>query len=89
MPLSVWKDCSLDRDGTIVVFEVNASMLVHNDNKDFPYSHRLRPRGRGLSLMLAHLVADTRRTPAPLQFQEEQGRAGHPASKLASASVTG
>jgi tetratricopeptide (TPR) repeat protein len=30
-------DCALDRDGNIVVFEVNASMLVHNDNPDFPY----------------------------------------------------
>jgi tetratricopeptide (TPR) repeat protein len=30
-------DCGLDRDGNIVVFEVNASMLVHNDNPDFPY----------------------------------------------------
>ena len=30
-------DCALDRDGNIVVFEVNASMLVHNDNPDFLY----------------------------------------------------
>jgi len=30
-------DCALDRDGNLVVFEVNASMLVHNDNPDFPY----------------------------------------------------
>jgi tetratricopeptide (TPR) repeat protein len=30
-------DCGLDRGGDIVVFEVNASMLVHNDNPDFPY----------------------------------------------------
>jgi len=30
-------DCSLDRDGNIVVFEVNASMLIHDDNVDFPY----------------------------------------------------
>ncbi len=30
-------DCGLDRDGNLVVFEVNASMLVHNDNPDFPY----------------------------------------------------
>ena len=30
-------DCALDRDGNIIVFEVNASMLVHNDNPDFPY----------------------------------------------------
>jgi hypothetical protein len=30
-------DCSLDRDGNVVVFEVNASMLIHDDNADFPY----------------------------------------------------
>jgi tetratricopeptide (TPR) repeat protein/glutathione synthase/RimK-type ligase-like ATP-grasp enzyme len=30
-------DCGLDRDGTLIVFEVNASMLVHDDNAEFPY----------------------------------------------------
>ena len=30
-------DCGLDKQGNVVVFEVNASMLVHNDNPDFPY----------------------------------------------------
>jgi tetratricopeptide (TPR) repeat protein len=30
-------DCGLDRDGTLIVFEVNASMLVHDDNVEFPY----------------------------------------------------
>jgi glutathione synthase/RimK-type ligase-like ATP-grasp enzyme len=30
-------DCGLDPDGNLVVFEVNASMLVHDDNADFPY----------------------------------------------------
>jgi hypothetical protein len=30
-------DCGLDRSGNIVVFEVNASMLVHAQNQDFPY----------------------------------------------------
>jgi tetratricopeptide (TPR) repeat protein len=30
-------DCSLARGGTIVVFEVNASMLVHGNNQQFPY----------------------------------------------------
>jgi tetratricopeptide (TPR) repeat protein len=30
-------DCSLDRSGNLVVFEVNASMLVHDDNSQFPY----------------------------------------------------
>jgi tetratricopeptide (TPR) repeat protein len=30
-------DCGLDLDGHLVVFEVNASMLVHDDNAEFPY----------------------------------------------------
>ena len=30
-------DCGLDRSGNLVVFEVNASMLVHDDNAEFPY----------------------------------------------------
>lgn len=30
-------DCGLDRGGNLVVFEVNASMLVHNDNGVFAY----------------------------------------------------
>jgi tetratricopeptide (TPR) repeat protein len=30
-------DCGLDASGNLVVFEVNASMLVHARNEDFPY----------------------------------------------------
>ena len=30
-------DCGLDRAGDLVVFEVNASMLVHERNEEFPY----------------------------------------------------
>jgi tetratricopeptide (TPR) repeat protein len=30
-------DCGLDQDGNLIVFEVNASMLVHDDNAEFPY----------------------------------------------------
>ena len=30
-------DCGLDQAGHLVVFEVNASMLVHNRNEKFPY----------------------------------------------------
>jgi tetratricopeptide (TPR) repeat protein len=30
-------DCGVDRSGQLVVFEVNASMLVHERNDDFPY----------------------------------------------------
>ncbi len=37
-------DCALDPDGNLVVFEVNASMLVHDDNAEFPYKDPFRPR---------------------------------------------
>jgi glutathione synthase/RimK-type ligase-like ATP-grasp enzyme len=30
-------DCGLDASGQLVVFEVNASMLVHDQNPEFPY----------------------------------------------------
>jgi tetratricopeptide (TPR) repeat protein len=30
-------DCGLDPAGSLIVFEVNASMLVHEDNAEFPY----------------------------------------------------
>jgi tetratricopeptide (TPR) repeat protein len=30
-------DCGLDRSGNLVVFEANASMLVHDGNEQFPY----------------------------------------------------
>jgi glutathione synthase/RimK-type ligase-like ATP-grasp enzyme len=30
-------DCGLDASGNLVVFEVNASMLVHEGNEKFPY----------------------------------------------------
>jgi Flp pilus assembly protein TadD len=39
-------DCGLDRAGNLVVFEANASMLVHDDNTEFPYKnpfvHRIK-----------------------------------------------
>jgi tetratricopeptide (TPR) repeat protein len=39
-------DCALDAGGNLVVFEVNASMLVHGDNREFPYKdpavHRIK-----------------------------------------------
>jgi tetratricopeptide (TPR) repeat protein len=30
-------DCAIDTNGDLLVFEVNASMLVHDDNREFPY----------------------------------------------------
>jgi hypothetical protein len=39
-------DCGLDRAGNLVVFEANASMLVHDDNAEFsyktPFVHRIK-----------------------------------------------
>jgi len=39
-------DCSLDRDGKVVVFEVNATMLIHLHNEGFeyktPHVHRIK-----------------------------------------------
>ena len=32
-------DCGLDASGNLVVFEVNASMLVHDRNDRFPYKN--------------------------------------------------
>jgi tetratricopeptide (TPR) repeat protein len=30
-------DCSIDRAGDLLIFEVNASMLIHDDNADYAY----------------------------------------------------
>ncbi len=30
-------DCGIDTSGDLLVFEVHASMLVHDDNAEFPY----------------------------------------------------
>jgi tetratricopeptide (TPR) repeat protein len=52
-------DCGLDRSGNLVVFEANASMLVHEHNEEFPYKtpfvHRIK---RAFDEMLRKL-ADT------------------------------
>ncbi|WP_158602012.1 tetratricopeptide repeat protein [Pararobbsia silviterrae] len=39
-------DCGIDREGRVVVFEVNASMLVHGQNAEFPYKHEAVERIR-------------------------------------------
>jgi tetratricopeptide (TPR) repeat protein len=50
-------DCALDRDGAVVVFEVNASMLVHGRNQQFPYKteavERIKRAFHGLLARLA------------------------------------
>ncbi|WP_027794667.1 tetratricopeptide repeat protein [Paraburkholderia acidipaludis] len=51
-------DCSLGQDGAIVVFEVNASMLVHGNNQQFPYKTEAVERiKRAFHTMLAKRVA--------------------------------
>jgi hypothetical protein len=39
-------DCALTSDGRVLVFEANATMLIHlNESRDeFPYKHRYVPR---------------------------------------------
>ena len=39
-------DCGLAHDGAVVVFEVNASMLVHGNNQRFPYKTKAVERIR-------------------------------------------
>jgi tetratricopeptide (TPR) repeat protein len=51
-------DCSVDRDGNLVVFEVNASMLVHDDNADYPYKAPYVTRiKQAFDAMLARMAA--------------------------------
>lgn len=50
-------DCGLDPDGHLVVFEVNAAMLVHDQNPEFPYKDRyIRRIKRAFDGMLARLA---------------------------------
>ena len=50
-------DCGLDRDGNVVVFEVNASMLVHARNEGFLYKTPAVERiKRAYDAMLRRLV---------------------------------
>jgi len=48
-------DCSLDRAGNLVVFEANATMLVHGMNRDFPYKV---PHARRIKAAFAALLAN-------------------------------
>jgi tetratricopeptide (TPR) repeat protein len=51
-------DCALDAGGNLVVFEVNASMLVHDDNREFPYKDpAVRRIKSAFDAMLAKLAA--------------------------------
>ena len=51
-------DCGLDVGGNLVVFEVNASMLVHDDNREFPYKEpAVRRIKSAFDAMLAKFAA--------------------------------
>ena len=50
-------DCALDSSHNIIVFEVNASMLVHDDNEEFPYKEpAVRAIKRAFNTMLRRRV---------------------------------
>jgi tetratricopeptide (TPR) repeat protein len=52
-------DCALDRDGAVVMFEVNACMLVHGRNSSFPYKTEPVMRiKRAFHAMLERLARD-------------------------------
>jgi glutathione synthase/RimK-type ligase-like ATP-grasp enzyme len=57
-------DCGLDRNGNLIVFEVNASMLVHDDNAEFPYKD---PFTRAIKTAFGAMLQDRagRSPPAP------------------------
>jgi tetratricopeptide (TPR) repeat protein/glutathione synthase/RimK-type ligase-like ATP-grasp enzyme len=60
-------DCGLDPDGNLVVFEVNASMLVHDDNVEFPYKDRfVRIIKAAFDTMLRNRAGRDRVTDRPL-----------------------
>jgi tetratricopeptide (TPR) repeat protein len=60
-------DCALDASGDLVVFEVNASMLVHDQNASFPYKG---PFVRNIKLafdaMLQRRATESRGCAAPV-----------------------
>jgi tetratricopeptide (TPR) repeat protein len=54
-------DCSLDRDGGLLVFEVNCSILIHDDNAEFPYKNPACIRiKRAFAAMLGRAAASAR-----------------------------
>ena len=52
-------DCSLDRDGRLVVFEVNATMLIHDDREP-EFAYKLAPVARIRSAVETMLAAARR-----------------------------
>lgn len=57
-------DCAVDRNGNVVVFEVNASMLVHLRNEGFPYKDpAVRRIKAAFAAMLKHKAEGGRLAP--------------------------
>jgi tetratricopeptide (TPR) repeat protein len=52
-------DCSLDRDANLVIFEANAAMLVHDDNREFPYKSAHSKRIRSAFVAALGQIADS------------------------------
>jgi len=60
-------DCALDASGDLVVFEANASMLVHDQNADFPYKGPfVRDIKLAFDAMLQRRATETRGRAAPV-----------------------
>jgi len=59
-------DCSIDRAGDVLIFEVNASMLIHDDNADYAYKapHVARIKAT-FDAMLARNALAARLAPTP------------------------
>jgi glutathione synthase/RimK-type ligase-like ATP-grasp enzyme len=62
-------DCSLARDGAVVVFEVNASMLVHGNNNQFRYKTEAVKRIR----QAFHTMLERRARDRPVRLDSTQG----------------
>jgi glutathione synthase/RimK-type ligase-like ATP-grasp enzyme len=52
-------DCSIDRAGDVLIFEVNASMLIHDDNADYAYKapHVARIKATFDAMLARHALA--------------------------------
>jgi tetratricopeptide (TPR) repeat protein len=60
-------DCAIDSRGDLLVFEVNASMLVHGDNAEFPYKDpAVRAIKQAFDAMLRQRALPTVVTAPPL-----------------------
>lgn len=74
-------DCSLGHDGAVVVFEVNASMLVHGNNRQFPYKTAAVERIR----QAFHTMLERRARTRPARAKDVHGNEGAAGASEASA----